>query len=54
MVTVTAKRGVMRLVGRVPSEKERSSIGFKAGQVVGVKRIEDRVTVGALSVAAIR
>jgi osmotically-inducible protein OsmY len=54
MVTVTAKRGVMRLVGRVPSDKERSSIAFKAGQIVGVKRIEDRVTVGAVSVAVVR
>jgi len=45
-VKVTSKRGVVRLVGRVRGDKERSSISFKARQTVGIAGIDDRVTVG--------
>jgi osmotically-inducible protein OsmY len=43
-VKVTSRRGVVRLVGRVRTAKERSSIAFKAGQRVG--RVDNRVTIG--------
>ena len=46
VVKVTSNRGVVRLVGRVRTDKERSSIAFKAGQTAGVARIDDRVTIG--------
>ena len=46
VVKVTSKRGVVRLVGRVRGDKEKSSISFKARQTVGVAGIDDRVTVG--------
>jgi len=46
LVNVTTNRGVVRLVGRVRTDKERSSIAFKAGQTPGVERIDDRVTIG--------
>ena len=46
VVKVTSKRGIVRLVGRVRRDKERSSIAFKAEQVVGVAAIDDRVTIG--------
>ena len=46
LVKVTSNRGVVRLVGQVRTDKERSSIAFKAGQTAGVKRIDDRVTIG--------
>jgi osmotically-inducible protein OsmY len=46
VVKVTSKRGIVRLVGRVRGDKERSSIAFKAEQIVGVVAIDDRVTVG--------
>jgi osmotically-inducible protein OsmY len=42
-VKVTSRRGVVRLVGRVGTPKERSSILFKAGQAGPV---DDRVTIG--------
>jgi osmotically-inducible protein OsmY len=42
-VKVTSRRGVVRLVGRVRTAKERSSILFKAGQV---GRVDNRVTIG--------
>ena len=45
-VKVTSRHGVLRLAGRVGTAKERSSIAFKAGQVVQVGRIDDRVTIG--------
>lgn len=45
-VKVTSRRGVVRLVGRVRTAKERSSIAFKAGQSVSVGRVDDRVTIG--------
>jgi len=45
-VRVTSKRGVVRLVGWVRTDKERSSIAFKAGQVAGVEAIDDRVSIG--------
>ena len=45
-VRVTSNRGVVRLVGQVPTVKERSSIAFKAGQTAGVGGIDDRVTIG--------
>ena len=44
-VKVTSKRGVVRLVGQVRTQKERSSIAFKAGQTAGVAGIDDRVTI---------
>jgi osmotically-inducible protein OsmY len=44
-VKVTSNRGVVRLIGQVRTDKERSSIAFKAGQVVGVEGVDDRVTV---------
>jgi osmotically-inducible protein OsmY len=46
LVNVTSHRGVVRLVGQVRTDKERSSIAFKAGQTIGVERIDDRVTIG--------
>ena len=45
-VTVTSRSGVVRLVGRVRTPKERSSIAFKAGQTARAGRIDDRVSVG--------
>ena len=45
-VKVTSRRGVIRLVGRVRTAKERSSIAFKAAQVAPVGEIDDRLTVG--------
>jgi osmotically-inducible protein OsmY len=46
VVKVTSIRGVVRLVGRVRTDKERSSMAFKVGQTAGVGGIDDRVTVG--------
>jgi uncharacterized membrane protein len=46
IVKVTSKRGIVRLVGRVRTDKERSSIAFKAGQMARSAGIDDRVTVG--------
>ena len=46
VVKVTSSRGVVRLVGRVRTDKERSSMAFKVGQIAGIGRIDDRVTVG--------
>jgi hypothetical protein len=46
VVKVTSKRGIVRLVGRVRGDKERSSIAFKVEQIVGVEAIDDRVTIG--------
>jgi osmotically-inducible protein OsmY len=45
-VKVTSRHGVVRLVGRVRTAKERSSIAFKAGQSTQVGRVDDRVTIG--------
>jgi len=45
VVKVRSKRGVVRLVGRVRGDKEKSSIAFKAWRTVGVAGIDDRVTV---------
>jgi osmotically-inducible protein OsmY len=45
-VKVTSNRRVVRLVGQVRTDKERSSMAFKAGQTAGVERIDDRVTIG--------
>jgi hypothetical protein len=45
-VRVTSNRGIVRLVGRVRTDKERSSIAFKAGQIARAGDIDDRVTVG--------
>ncbi len=45
-VKVTSRRGVVRLLGRVRTAKERSSIAFKAGQNVRVDRVDDRLTIG--------
>jgi osmotically-inducible protein OsmY len=45
-VKVTSKRGVVRLVGRVRADKERSSIAFKVGQIAGIEGIDDRITIG--------
>jgi osmotically-inducible protein OsmY len=44
-VKVTCHRRVLRLVGQVRTGKERSSIAFKAGQIAGVERIDDRLTI---------
>ena len=43
---VTSNRGIVRLVGWVHTDKERSSIAFKAGQIARAGGIDDRVTVG--------
>ena len=45
-VRVSSNRGIVRLRGHVRTDKERSSIVFKAGQIVGIAGVEDRVTVG--------
>jgi osmotically-inducible protein OsmY len=45
-VKVTSRAGVVRLVGRLGSAKERSSIAFKAGQNALGGRVDDRVTIG--------
>ena len=50
-VTVTSYRGVVRLVGQVGTDKERSSIAFKAEQIAGIERIDDRVTIGKAGTA---
>jgi osmotically-inducible protein OsmY len=44
-VKVKSRRGIIRLVGRVRTAKERSSIAFKAGQSAGGGRVDDRVTI---------
>ena len=54
VVKVTSKRSVVRLVGHVRGDKEKSSISFKALQTVGVAGIDDRVTVGERYRAAVR
>ena len=46
VVKVSSRRGVVRLVGRVRGDKERSSIAFKVRQIAGVGGIDNRVTVG--------
>jgi osmotically-inducible protein OsmY len=46
VVKVTSKSGVVRLVGRVRGDKERSSIAFKVRQIMGVGGIDNRVTIG--------
>ena len=46
VVKVTSKRGVVRLVGRVRGDKERSSVVFKVRQIAGVGGIDNRVTIG--------
>jgi osmotically-inducible protein OsmY len=45
-VKVTSRHGVVRLVGRVPTAKDRSSIAFKAGQSAWGGRVDNRVTIG--------
>ena len=45
-VRVSSNRGIVRLRGHVRTDKERSSIVFKAGQIVGIADVEDRVSVG--------
>ena len=45
-VKVTSNRGVVRLSGQVRTDKERSSMVFKARQIAGPARVDDRVTVG--------
>ena len=45
-VKVTSRRGVVRLVGRVRTAKERSSLAFKAGQHARAGCVDDRVTIG--------
>jgi osmotically-inducible protein OsmY len=45
-VRVSSNRGIVRLRGQVRTHKERSSMVFKAGQIVGIAGVEDRVTVG--------
>jgi len=45
-VKVTSRHGVVRLVGRVRTAKERSSIAFKAGQNAWGGRVDNRVTIG--------
>jgi hypothetical protein len=46
LVKVTSRRGVVRLVGRVGTAKERSSLAFKAGQSAWGGRVDNRLTVG--------
>ena len=45
-VAVTSDHGIVRLVGWVRTDKERSSIVFKAGQMAGAGGVDDRVSVG--------
>lgn len=45
-VKVTSRGGVVRLSGKVGTDKERSSIAFKARQIAGAGSVDDRVTVG--------
>ena len=45
-VAVTSDQGVVRLVGWVRTDKERSSIAFKAGQMARAGGVDDGVTVG--------
>lgn len=45
-VAVTSDHGVVRLVGWVRTDKERSSIAFKAGQTARAGGVDDGVTVG--------
>ena len=44
-VKVTSRRGVVRLVGRVGTAKDRSSIAFKAGQSAWGGRVDNRITI---------
>jgi osmotically-inducible protein OsmY len=53
-VKVTSRRGVVRLVGRVRTAKERSSLAFKAGQNAPVGSVDDRVTIGDAVEGAMR
>ena len=46
VVKVRSNRGIVRLVGRVRTAKERSSIAFKAGQSARDGGVDDRVTIG--------
>jgi len=46
VVKVSSRRGIVRLLGRVHGDKERSSIAFKVRQIAGVGGIDDRVTIG--------
>ena len=45
-VAVTSDHGVVRLVGWVRTDKDKSSIAFKAGQMARVGRVDNDVTVG--------
>jgi osmotically-inducible protein OsmY len=45
-VKVTSRHGVVRLVGRVRTAKERSSMVFKARQTTRGGGVDDRVTIG--------
>jgi osmotically-inducible protein OsmY len=45
-VKVTSRHGVVRLVGRVGTAKDRSSIAFKAGQNARRGRVDNRLTIG--------
>lgn len=45
-VKVTSRHGVVRLVGRVGTAKDRSSIAFKAGQSAWRGRVDNRLTIG--------
>jgi hypothetical protein len=53
-VAVTTDQGVVRLVGWVRTDKERSSIAFKAGQMARAGGVDDRVTVGNCVREAVR
>jgi osmotically-inducible protein OsmY len=44
-VKVTSRHGVVRLVGHVPTAKDRSSIAFKAGQSAWDGRVDNRITI---------
>jgi osmotically-inducible protein OsmY len=46
VVKVSSRRGVVRLVGTVRGDKERSSIAFKVRQIAGLGGIDNRVTIG--------
>ena len=45
-VAVTSDHGVVRLAGWVRTDKDKSSIAFKAAQMAGLGRVDDHVTVG--------
>jgi osmotically-inducible protein OsmY len=52
-VAVTSDHGIVRLVGWVRTDKEKSSIAFKAAQMARMGGVDDGVTVGTCVAGAL-